>query len=103
MSSEIKFIENTKVYNRFNAKGYKFNVNRFLRYCHKLIIHQRQIFLMKAQLTVKLYFVNHVRARAKSSLQYFIWLKLKTVKAYSVVKSVNFTYGYEYINRARKC
>ena len=52
---------------------------------------------------LKLYFVNYVRARAKSSLQYFIRLKLKTVKAYSVVKSVNFTHGYEYINRARKC
>ena len=52
---------------------------------------------------LKLYFVNYVRARAKSSLQYFIRLNLKTEEAYSVVKSVSFTYGYEYINRARKC
>ena len=49
---------------------------------------------MKAQITQKennlpkLFFVNYVRACTRRLLQYFIWLKSKTVKIYSVVKSV---------------
>ena len=44
------------------------------------------MFIMKAQITQKkiifpkLYFVNYGRVGTKSSLQYFIWLKSKTVK-----------------------
>ena len=50
--------------------------------------------LMKAQITrktislPKLFFVNYVRANTSSSLQYFIWLKSKAVKIYSVVQCV---------------
>ena len=49
---------------------------------------------MKAQITrknmnlPKLFFVNKVRAGTNNSLQYLIWLKLKTVKIYLVVQSV---------------
>ena len=52
------------------------------------------MFLMKAQITqqkinsLKSFFVNYIRASARSSLQYFIWLKSKTIKIYLAVKSV---------------
>ena len=49
---------------------------------------------MKAQITrkkinlPKLFFLNSVRAGTSNSLQYLIWLNLKTVKIYSIVQSV---------------
>ena len=48
----------------------------------------------KAQITrnkiifPKLFFANYARTSTRGSLQYFIWLKSKTVQIYSVVKSV---------------
>ena len=52
------------------------------------------VLLMKAQITQKgiifpnLFVVNYVRVGTRSLLQYFIWLKSKTVQIYLVVKSV---------------
>ena len=49
---------------------------------------------MKAQITrnknsfLKLFFANYAWTSTRSSLQYLVWLKSKTVKIYSVVKSV---------------
>ena len=56
------------------------------------------MFLMKALTTrkkvifPKLFFVNYGRAGTRISLHYFIWLKSKPVKIYSVVKK-----GFKYI------
>ena len=52
------------------------------------------VFLMKAQITrnkiifPKMFFENYARTSTRGSLQYFIWLKSKTVRIYLVVKSV---------------
>ena len=52
------------------------------------------VLFLKAQITgMKINFpmqcfMNYVRVSVRSSLQCFIWLKLKTVKIYSVVKGV---------------
>ena len=49
---------------------------------------------MKARITrkkinlLKLFFMNYIKTSVRRSLQYFIWLNSKTVKKYSVVKSV---------------
>ena len=48
---------------------------------------QAQIIRRKIN-SLKLFFVNQVRACTRSSLQYLFWLKSKTVKIYSVVQSV---------------
>ena len=55
---------------------------------------------MKAEITQKKIkipkkiFVNYVRAGTSSSLQYFIWLKSKTAKIYSVV-TFDFKYTFK--------
>ena len=51
--------------------------------------------LIKAHITrkkidlLRSFFLHYVRASARSALQYFIWLNSKTVKIYSIVKTVN--------------
>ena len=46
----------------------------------------------------KLYFKNYAWTSTKSSLQYDIWLKSKTVKIYSVVKRVKLLLDFKYIS-----
>ena len=63
------------------------------------------MFLVKAQITRKginlpsSFFVNYVRASVRNSLQYFIWLKIKTVKVYSIAKSVKFLLALSILSR----
>ena len=60
------------------------------------------VFFMKVQITQnkiifpKLFFANYARTRTRSSLQYFIWLKSKLVKIYSIVKSKKLLSFYVY-------